>query len=136
MKLFQQTLSLLHIKRYIVTLKKLINPSLKQMSSSSIAMKKHLVYVTQPIPREALQIFASDKNIELIVNERVPLHRKTLLDMVRNCDGLFCTLNEKIDVELLNESKQLKVIATSTVGYDHIDLKECAQRNIPVGWLI
>ena len=25
-------------------------------------------------------------------------------------------------------------MATCSVGYDHIDLKECAQRNIPVGY--
>ena len=28
----------------------------------------------------------------------------------------------------------IKVIATCSVGYEHIDLKECAARNIPVGY--
>jgi len=29
---------------------------------------------------------------------------------------------------------QLKVVATQSVGLDHVDVAECARRNIPVGY--
>jgi phosphoglycerate dehydrogenase-like enzyme len=59
------------------------------------------VFVTQPIPQIALKML-QDENLEVIVNEEVPLSREALLAGVRDIDALYCTLNEKIDAELLD----------------------------------
>jgi len=48
-------------------------------------------------------------------------------------DGLFCVLSNKINSELLQYAKNLKVLSTMSVGYDHIDVAECTKRNIKVG---
>jgi hypothetical protein len=69
------------------------------------------VYVTQPIPEDAVKIL-KDNNIEPIINDKIPLDRKTLMNNVKDIDALYCTLNEKIDQELLDHASQrLKVIA-------------------------
>jgi lactate dehydrogenase-like 2-hydroxyacid dehydrogenase len=127
----------------------------KNIINLGIRMQNYKVFVTQPIPKEASDIMLENK-LELTINDTTPLSWKKLIDSVRNCDALFCTLNEKIDKELLEQAGGnlkvdyllfifryknlyskfkgvllLKVIATCSVGYDHIDLKECGNRNIP-----
>lgn len=50
-------------------------------------------------------------------------------------DALFCTLNDKIDKEVLNAAgDRLKTIGTMSVGYDHIDVAECKSRGIRIGY--
>lgn len=48
---------------------------------------------------------------------------------------MFCSLTDKIDKEVLDKAgPQLKVVATISVGYEHIDIEECQRRNIRVGY--
>lgn len=119
-------------------LSKLLHKSHSISMSTSVAPNSNQqfkVFVTQPIPDEAIEILNSNKSINLFINDQTPLSREKLLNSVVDCDAIFCTLNEKIDSELLDKAgKKLKVIATCSVGYDHIDLKECKSRNIPVGY--
>jgi glyoxylate/hydroxypyruvate reductase len=43
--------------------------------------------------------------------------------------------SRKIDKELLSTAgDKLKMLATFSVGYDHIDLKECRKRGISIGY--
>jgi hypothetical protein len=66
---------------------------------STLSNKKQFkVFVTQPIPSEALQIL-QENNLDNTINTKTPLDRETLLKSVQNVDALFCTLNEKINVE-------------------------------------
>jgi D-lactate dehydrogenase len=41
-------------------------------------------------------------------------------------------LGSKIDREILNKLPKLKLIATASTGFDHIDVAECKKRNITV----
>jgi hypothetical protein len=88
--------------------KTLLNYSLrsKMLTSNTKAFK---VFVSQPIPQQAVDIFNSN-NIELVINDRMPTRQK-LLESVADIDGLFCTLNEKVDRELLDAAKKLKVFS-------------------------
>lgn len=102
--------------------------------NSSLQQQKFKVFVTKPIPDEAISILKSN-NLDLVINSSVPLPREQLLNYVKNVDAIYCTLNEKIDKEVIEKAgPNLKVIGTCSVGFDHIDLKECKLRNIPVGF--
>lgn len=107
----------------------------KRLISSSVMLNsKFKVFVTQPIPDEAEFILKSH-NVELVVNQKTPLEREILLEKVKGIDGLFCTLNEKIDNQVLDAAgANLKAIGTCSVGYDHISIDECRKRNIQVGY--
>lgn len=48
-------------------------------------------------------------------------------------EGLLTMLTERIDSELLDAAKRLRVISQMAVGVDNIDLDECASRGIAVG---
>jgi len=60
--------------------------------------------------------------------------KKWILDNVSNVDGILCTLNTKIDKEVISAAKNLKVISTYSVGFDHIDVREAKSRGIRVGY--
>ncbi|KAG2236715.1 hypothetical protein INT48_000713 [Thamnidium elegans] len=61
--------------------------------------------------------------------------RDVLLEKIKGVDALFCLLTEKIDNELLDAAgPQLRVIATMSVGYDHIDVNAVKSRNIALGY--
>lgn len=76
-----------------------------------------------------------ESGIEVIrwKEEKAP-PKKWILDNVINVDGILCTLNTKIDKEVISAAKNLKVISTYSVGFDHIDVKEAKSRGIRVGY--
>ena len=58
-----------------------------------------------------------------------------MLSKVQNVDGVYCLLTDKIDEEVLNAAgPQLKVVASMSVGVDHLDLQALKKRNIKVGY--
>ena len=76
-----------------------------------------------------------ESGIEVIQwkEEKAP-PKKWILDNVSNVDGILCTLNTKIDKEVISAAKNLKVISTYSVGFDHTDVKEAKSRGIRVGY--
>jgi len=67
-------------------------------------------------------------------NEENAMDRNELLQRVQGVDGLLCTLNDRIDKQLLdNAGDKLKIVSTISVGFDHIDINECKKRSVMVG---
>ncbi|KAL4211201.1 FtsJ-like methyltransferase-domain-containing protein [Rhizopus microsporus] len=61
--------------------------------------------------------------------------REELLKAVQGAEALLCLLTDRIDNELLDAAgSQLKVIATMSVGYDHIDVEAVKARRILIGY--
>uniref|UniRef100_A0A914RIV2 D-isomer specific 2-hydroxyacid dehydrogenase catalytic domain-containing protein n=1 Tax=Parascaris equorum TaxID=6256 RepID=A0A914RIV2_PAREQ len=56
--------------------------------------------------------------------ENKTMPRDLLLKEIPNHDAL----RDKIDKEFLNHAKKLKLVASMSVGFDHIDIKECKKR--------
>ena len=62
----------------------------------------------------------------------MPSHQ--LVERIKGKEALLCTLSDRIDSQVLNAATNtLRVIATLSVGYDHIDIEECRKRGIAVG---
>ncbi|CAG2106304.1 unnamed protein product [Medioppia subpectinata] len=60
--------------------------------------------------------------------------RDELLERIRGKSTLVCTLSDRIDSQVLNSATEsLRMIATISAGYDHIDIEECRRRGIKVG---
>ena len=60
------------------------------------------------------------------------ISRGELLRHVSRKDGLICLPTENIDIELLDAAPKLRMVATASVGYDHIDLAACTKRGVTV----
>ncbi|XP_055606832.1 glyoxylate reductase/hydroxypyruvate reductase isoform X2 [Uranotaenia lowii] len=68
-------------------------------------------------------------------DESSPVPRDEFLKNVAGKDAIFCSLNDRIDKELLDQAgPSLKVVATISVGFDHIDVKQCRERGIRIGY--
>ncbi len=93
---------------------------------------KPKVYVTRRIAPEALDMITEVAEMKLWTGELV-IPRETLLEQVKDIDGLLCLLNEKVDATIMDVAPRLKVISNCAVGYDNIDIAEATKRGIPVG---
>lgn len=88
------------------------------------------VYVTSnEVPEEALAIVKQVAEVKVNPDYGTPT-RETLLREVADVDGLYCNITEKIDSQVLDAGKRLKVVASMSVGFDHIDLDAATKRGI------
>lgn len=69
-----------------------------------------------------------------IYSGKIPIPKKTLAKKIENVDGLICFPYDRIDSTVLDAAKNLKVISTYSVGYDHIDLDFAKKKNIKIGY--
>jgi D-3-phosphoglycerate dehydrogenase len=92
----------------------------------------HKIFVTRKIPQEGLDLLSTARlRLEVHADDN-PTSRKELLNKVGDKDGLLCLLSEKIDKELMDAGRSLRVIANYAVGYDNIDVEEATRRGIIV----
>ncbi|CAG5121893.1 unnamed protein product [Candidula unifasciata] len=89
--------------------------------------------------RLAVVSMSSGARPRVFISRRIPEEGRALLaatcDSVAGVDGILCLLTDTINGELLDAAgPNLKVVSTLSVGYDHIDVKECARRNVKVGY--
>ncbi|XP_072944651.1 glyoxylate reductase/hydroxypyruvate reductase [Epargyreus clarus] len=93
------------------------------------------VYVTRSdMPESGVQLLKKQCDVKLW-NEPTPVPRSEFLKAVSGVNGIYCSLTDKIDKELLDAAGPgLKVVATISVGHDHIDVAECKKRGIKIGY--
>lgn len=88
------------------------------------------VYVTSSeVPEAALDIVRKVAEVKINPEYGTP-SREMLLREVAEVDGIFCNITEKIDAPLLDAGKNLKIVASMSVGFDHIDLEAATKRGI------
>jgi len=92
--------------------------------------KNFEVLITRKIPEIGIDLLKA-AGYKVTVNENdQPLPRVELLESIEKFDALVCMLSDKIDKEVLDRAKRLKVIANYAVGYNNIDIEEATRRKI------
>uniref|UniRef100_G3MSH2 Glyoxylate reductase/hydroxypyruvate reductase n=1 Tax=Amblyomma maculatum TaxID=34609 RepID=G3MSH2_AMBMU len=95
-------------------------------------MARPTVYCTRPdIPAEAMAKLKQHCDVTHWDKEE-PIHYDVLLQNVKGKDALLCMLTDKVDKRVIDAGDKLKIVATMSVGFEHIDIAECKKRNIPV----
>jgi glyoxylate reductase len=89
------------------------------------------VLVTGRLTADVLAMLSAEHEVEMSQVDQ-PMDRAALMGLVRDKDGLLCTISDKIDEELLQLAASLKMIANYGVGYDNVDLRAATNRRIPV----
>jgi glyoxylate reductase len=93
---------------------------------------KLAVYIMRKIPEPGPTMLARKYSVTMNRNSLSPSSKEILRNVVGK-DALLCSLNERIDKEVMdNAGPKLKVISTLSTGYDHIDIKEAKKRGIYV----
>lgn len=92
------------------------------------------IFVTRDIPDHGLKLLKARKGVQVSVyKENKAIPRGELLKRVKGVDILLPLLTDKIDAGVMDAAgPKLKMIANYAVGFDNIDLKAAAARNIVV----
>jgi len=94
-------------------------------------MSRPKVLVTQRLFPEALDLLKQFAEVEGGVAE-APLPREELMAAIGDKDGLLTLLVNRIDREIIDRARKLKIIANCAVGYDNIDVAYCREKGILV----
>jgi len=95
-------------------------------------MQKPKIYVTRKIPNEALKMLEERCDVTCWSQENEPVSRQELLEAVKDVDGIYCLLTERIDAEVFEAAPRLRIVSTMAVGYDNIDVVEAKRRGVMV----
>jgi len=88
------------------------------------------VYVTRHLPAAAWQELSAACSVEIWDRDSPPSY-ETLLEAVRDREGLLCLLTDRIDASLMDAAPRLRVISQCAVGYDNVDVAAASARGIP-----
>ena len=96
-------------------------------------MEKKKVFLTRTLHDFALKELKKRYQIE-VHSGKIPIPRKKLESKIGEIDGLICFPYDIIDSKLLEKAKNLKVISTFSVGFDHIDIEYAKKNKIRIGY--
>ena len=90
------------------------------------------VFITRQIPDEIKNILMQEGHTVTEWTEKRVMTDSELIDSCKQSDALFC-INQKLDHDFFEECRHLKVVATNSVGFDHIDVAKATELKIPIG---
>lgn len=95
-------------------------------------MSKPRVYVTRQLFDEAINVLKRHAEVDVFegVDEAIP--RDLLISKVKDINGLLPLLTERIDEEVMDAGRGLRVISNYAVGYNNIDVEAATERGIYV----
>ncbi len=89
------------------------------------------IFLTRTLPEAVMKKLNRHFDLHVHGFDR-PISRRQLLRGIRSADGIISMLSDQIDREVIATAPRLKIIANYAVGYNNIDLKAAAERNISV----
>jgi lactate dehydrogenase-like 2-hydroxyacid dehydrogenase len=97
-------------------------------------MTKPILVVTSRYPKGVEYRIDRDYNARRNPNQ-FPFSQQELLSAAEGAAALFITLADQLDSEFFQKvSPTVKIIATYSVGFEHIDLEAAARRKIPIAY--
>jgi lactate dehydrogenase-like 2-hydroxyacid dehydrogenase len=97
-------------------------------------MSKPILVVTSRYPKDVEDRIDRDYTARRNPNQSLP-SRQDLLNSAEGADAMFITLADRLDSVFFQKvSPTVKVIATYSVGFEHIDLEAAARRKIPIAY--
>ena len=98
----------------------------------TIEMKKK-VFLTRTLHDFAIEKLKKRYQVE-IHSGKIPIPQTKLRSKIKEMDGLVCFPYDRINRETIESAKNLKVISTYSVGFDHIDTEHAKKKKIRVGY--
>jgi len=90
-------------------------------------VSKKKILIIQPIHEAGIKLLMNNSNYEYEIIEN--LEAQDIKSKISNCDAISIR-TAKLSGELINCSKNLKIISRHGVGYDNIDLTASKEKNI------
>ena len=90
------------------------------------------IFVTQPIPDNALARLRAVGSVELNPDSTHIITKTELIEALKRNDYLFCLLHDTVDAEVIEVNPNLKLIASMAIIPASIDVAAATARRIPV----
>lgn len=90
------------------------------------------VLITREIPDAGIRILQEYPQLTLDYRQGPPLSKEQLIEAVKDADAIIPVIPDKIDRDVIEAGKNLKIIAAYSVGYDHIDLEVAKEKGVYV----
>ena len=91
------------------------------------------ILLTRKLHDFALKELRTHYSIQ-IHSGKIPMPKKTLIQKIKNCDGLICFPYDRIDKQVIDSANRLRAISTYSVGFDHIDVRYAKSKKISIGY--
>ena len=102
------------------------------MASDTVQTNRPRIVVTHWVHRAVLDLLAAHGQV--IANDtRERWTQDELIDRAGDATALLAFMPDRIDDAFLQACPRLKIVAAALKGYDNIDVKACAQRDVWVG---
>src|ERR1700759_307564 len=99
-----------------------------------IDVKKPILVVASQFPKEVEDRVDRDYDARRNPNT-APFSREQMLAAADGADAIFVTTVDRLDSDFFQQvSPSVKVVATYSVGFDHIDLQGAAKKKIAVAY--
>jgi len=89
------------------------------------------LYLSRPLPDPVMAVIQERFQLTVTPADHPPSAAEILAG-VRDAQAAICTLNERMDAEILAAAPALRVIANYAVGYNNIDVEAAKARGIVV----
>ena len=96
-----------------------------------MSQRKPRLLVTRQVFPEVIDFLSSRFELETNQDDAI-WSRETLVERVRDKDALYVVTSDRVDAELLAAAPAVRIVATGSVGYNHIDLDACRARDVVV----
>ncbi|MCH9657541.1 D-glycerate dehydrogenase, partial [archaeon] len=95
-------------------------------------MKKK-IFLTRELHGFAVKQLKKRYQVE-IHSGKIPIPQTKLRSKIKDVEGLICFPYDRISKDVIESAKNLKVISTYSVGFDHIDTEHAKKKKIRVGY--
>jgi glyoxylate reductase len=89
------------------------------------------VLLTRRVPSSVISKLEAVCDVDLY-SGRSAIPREELIERIDGKHALMCLLTDRIDREVLDAGRELKIVANIAVGFNNIDLAACRARGIAV----
>jgi gluconate 2-dehydrogenase len=92
---------------------------------------KPRVLVTRRVFPEVLEALAQAWEVESNPDDAV-WSPETIRAKAADCDALYVVATDRVDAALIDACPRLRIVATGSVGFNHVDVAACSARGIVV----
>ncbi len=95
-------------------------------------MDNPYVFITRKVPEDTIAPIREVADVKMWDSEDIPVPREVLLEEAEAATAIYSILSDKIDRELIERAKNLRVVGNLAVGYDNVDVEAATEYGVIV----
>jgi len=95
-------------------------------------MGQPYVFVTRKLPDHVIEQLREVAEVKVWPYEDVQVTREVLLEEAKKADALLTMLSDRIDQEVMEAGRNLKVVANLAVGFDNVNIRCATEKGIAI----